>query len=195
MAKKEETSKTVLERNYVIPLRQETLKVAYYRKAEKAMRAVKEFISRHMKSSEVKVGKYLNLEIWKHGMKNPPHKVKVTAAKDDKGKVFVELLGAPKEMPKAEEKKPAKKEEKTVKEAEFKEHKQGLAPLGAEKAGEKIEKKIEEAKEEKAEEAKKIEQEEIKELKKEQHVPQHHAPKAPPKSKFQEAHPSAPKSV
>lgn len=178
MAKKEETSKIVLERTYIIPLRRETLKVAPHRKAYKAMKAVREFISKHMKSSEVKVGKYLNLKIWQHGMKNPPHKVQVTASKDDKGKVFVELFGAPKEEPKVEEKKKiVKKEEKEIK--------------AEEKPEEKIEKKIEEIKEEKAEEAKKIEQEEIKELKKE--LPKHHAPKVPPKPKLQEMRPPAPK--
>ena len=178
MVKKEEISKTILERTYIIPLRRETLKVPPFRKANKAVKAVREFISRHMKSKDVVIGKYLNLNIWKHGAKNPPHKIKVTAAKDDKGKVFVELFDAPKEEPKVEEKKKAEKK------PEAKE---------AEKPEEKIEKKIEEIKEEKAEEAKKIEHEEIKELKKE--LPKHHAPKVPPKSKFQDAHPSAPRSV
>ena len=183
MAKKEEKSKTILERVYVIPLRRETLKVPPFKKANKAAKFVREFISKHMKSDNVAIGKYLNLKLWSHGAKNPPHHVKVNAVKDDKGKVFVELAGAPKEEPKADEKKkPAKKEEKIVKEAEFKETPE-----------EKIEKKIEEAKEEKAEETKKIEKEEIKELQKEH--PKHHAPKMPSQSKVQQVHPTAPKSV
>lgn len=176
MAKKEETSKTILERAYVIPLRRETLKVPPFKKANKAIKAVREFISRHMKSDNVVIGKYLNLKIWDHGAKNPPNKVKVNAAKDDKGKVFVELVDAPKEA-KVEEKKPAKKEEKKAEE----------------KPAEKLEKEIEETKEEKAEEAKKIEKEEIKELQKEH--PKMHVPKAPPKPKMQESHPTAPKNV
>ena len=166
--KKEEASKIILERNYIIPLGRKTLKVPPYRKAKKAIRTVKEFVSKHMKSEDVKFGKYLNLKIWEHGIRNPPNKVKVTVVKDDKGKVFVELTDAPKEKPKAEEKKPAKKEEK-------------------------IEKNIEEAKEEKAEEAKEIEKEEIKELQKEH--PKHHAPKIPQVQKSQQVHPTAPKSV
>ena len=176
MPKKEEASKVVLERAYIIPLRRETLKVPPFKKANKAVKAVREFISKHMKSDNIVIGKYLNLSIWQHGAKNPPHKVKVAVAKDDKGKVFVEIIGAPKEKPK-EEKKPAKKEEKAKEE----------------KPEEKLEAEAKEIKEEKAEEAKKIEQEEIKELKKEH--PKHHAPKIPPKSKFQEQHPTAPKSV
>lgn len=176
MAKKEEASKIVLERAYVIPLRRETLKVPPFKKANKAMKAVRDFISRHMKSDNVVIGKYLNLKIWKHGAKNPPHKVKINAAKDDKGKVFVELADAPKEA-KIEEKKPAKKEEKKAEE----------------KPAEKLEKEVEETKEEKAEEAKKVEKEEIKEMQKEH--PRQHAPKVPAKPKLQESRPTAPKSV
>ena len=183
MAKKEEAPKIILERTYNIPLRQETLKAPKYRKAKKAVTAVREFIFQHMKSSDIKIGKYLNLKIWEHGIKNPPHHVKITATKDDKGKVLVELVGAPKEEPKTDEKKkPAKKEEKIVKEAEFKE-----------KTEDKPEKQIEEAKEEKAEEAKKIEKEEIKELQKEH--PKHHPQKIPQAQKSQQVHPTAPKSV
>ena len=183
MAKKEEKSKPVLERVYVIPLRRQTLKVPPFKKANKAAKTIREFISRHMKSEKLLLGKYLNLKIWKHGAKNPPHHVKVNAVKDDKGRVFVELVDAPKEIPKAEDaKKPAKKDEKTVKEAEF-----------TEKPEQKLEKEVEEAKEEKAEAAKKIEREEIKELHKEH--PKQHAPKMPPKSRMQEAQQQAPKSV
>ena len=176
--KKEETSKTILERNYNIPLRRETLKAPSYRKAKKAITAIREFVSRHMKSDNVLIGRYLNLKIWEHGIKNPPHHVKVTAVKDDKGKVLVELTDAPKEKPKVDEKKSVKKDEKIIKEAEFKE---------------KPDTHAEESKEENAGEAKKIEQEEIKELQKEH--PKHHAPKMPAQPKMQQTHPTAPKSV
>ena len=63
MPKKEETSKTVLERVYNIPLRRETLKVPPFKKANKAVKTVREFISKHMKSDNVAIGKYLNLKM------------------------------------------------------------------------------------------------------------------------------------
>ena len=179
MAKKEEAAKKVLERVYTIPLRRETLKVPPFRKANKAAKTVREFISKHMKSENVSIGKYLNLRIWQHGAKNPPHHVKVNAVKDDKGKVFVELVDAPKEAKIEVKKKEIKKEEKEAK--------------AEEKPEEKLEKGIGEIKEEKAEEAKEIEKEELKELKKE-HRPQH-APRMPAKPKLQEARPTAPRSV
>lgn len=93
MAKKE-TNPITLERTYTIPLRREFLKVANWRRTEKAVTAVKEFMVRHMKSKNVKIGKAVNEELWKHGIKNPPHHIKVIATKDDKGMVKVELFGA-----------------------------------------------------------------------------------------------------
>ena len=183
MAKKEEAPKIVLERNYNIPLRIATLKSPYYKKAKKAISTVKIFISKHMKTKEVRIGQHLNLKIWEHGMRNPPNLVEVTATKDDKGVVFVELLGAPKPAPKAEEKKTTKKTEskeskpESKVEAEFKE----------------IKEENKEIRQEKAEEAKEIEKEEMKELQKEH--PKQHAPKTPSQPKVQQTHPTAPKSV
>ena len=114
--------------------------VPKYKRAKKAITTLRVFMIKHMKAIkdekgriQLKVGKYLNEEIWKRGMRNPPHHVKVDAKKDDKGLVTVELVGAPKE----EEKKPKKKETKEEKkeEAEKKEkQKQALEELKKEEA-------------------------------------------------------------
>jgi large subunit ribosomal protein L31e len=102
------------ERTYTIPLRSEWLKNVKYKRAKKAVRAIREFLSRHMKveMANVKIEKYLNLELWKHSIKHPPSRVKVNVTKDDKGVVRAELFGAPKEEKKVEapKKAPAKKE-------------------------------------------------------------------------------------
>ncbi|MDO8660337.1 MAG: 50S ribosomal protein L31e [Candidatus Woesearchaeota archaeon] len=109
-----------MERTYVIPLRREFRKVPKYKRAKKATRALKEFLAKHMKpapDTEPKLGKYLNLEVWKHGIRNPPCKVKVIATKDDKGQVWAELFGAPvdkKEETKEEKKKDAKEAKKVA---------------------------------------------------------------------------------
>lgn len=103
-----------IERTYTIPLRREWLKSVKYKRAKKAVRAIKEFLQRHMKADaeNVKIGKYLNLIIWAHGIKNPPSRVKVNVTKDDKGVVRAEMVGAPVEKKKAEKpKKGAKKPE------------------------------------------------------------------------------------
>lgn len=103
-----------LERTYNIPLRHEYMKVANYRRTEKASRALREFLVKHMKSEEVKIGKFLNDFIWMHGMKNPPHHVKVNAVKVPEGIVYVELFGKPLKIGKEEKKAVEKKESKTI---------------------------------------------------------------------------------
>jgi len=112
MAKKEEKSKVVLEREYIIPLRKEFQKAPKYKRAKKTIKALKEFLAKHMKSDNIKIGKYLNLKVWEHGIKNPPHKVKVKVEKFDDGLIKAELVGAPAEKPKKEKKQTAKKTEK-----------------------------------------------------------------------------------
>jgi large subunit ribosomal protein L31e len=102
MAKKEEESKIILEREYNVPLRREWIKSPRWKKTNKAVRALREFLAKHMKVedrdvSKVKIGKSLNEEMWKHGIRNPPHHIKVIAKKDDKGNVTVELFSAPSE--------------------------------------------------------------------------------------------------
>jgi len=109
MAKKEAEAKVVLERVYNVPLRKEFMKAPRYKRSKKAVIALRQFIAKHMKSENVLIGKYANQFIWKDGIQNPPHHVKVNAIKDDKGFVKVELAELP---PKA------KREIEKAKEAE-----------------------------------------------------------------------------
>ncbi len=117
-----------LERTYIIPLRREWLKAPKYKRAKKAIAAIKEFIAKHMKSTEIRLSKELNEAVWTRGIKSPPHHIKVNLVKDDEGKVTATLFGvaaketekeekkeAPKEKPK-EEKKPSKTATKPKKE-------------------------------------------------------------------------------
>ena len=129
-----------MERIYNIPLRKEFQKAPRYKKSGKAMRAIKEFILKHTKVKDIRVGKYLNELVWKNGPKNPPHKVNVKVTVEDKV-AKVELVDAPVEEVKEETKKPAKKEkiEKEVKE-EIKEElqKEGMKKEVAEKVAEEV---------------------------------------------------------
>ncbi|PIN74449.1 hypothetical protein COV18_07395 [Candidatus Woesearchaeota archaeon CG10_big_fil_rev_8_21_14_0_10_37_12] len=84
-----------LERSYVIPLRSEWLKAPKYRRAKRAISAVRSFLVKHMKSDDVLVGTSINLAVWKNGIKNPPGKIAVDVKKDDKGIVRAELTGVP----------------------------------------------------------------------------------------------------
>ena len=85
-----------LERVYNVPLRKEYRKGPRWKRTKKAVRALREFLTKHMRSENVKLGKELNEELWKHGIRNPPHHVKVTATKDEKGVVKAELFGVEK---------------------------------------------------------------------------------------------------
>ncbi len=126
MAKKEE-KKIVLERTYIIPLRKECKKVARYRKAEKAMKYIREFLARHMQVREeagkkIKLSKFLNEAVWFRGIKKPPAKIKVKAIKYSTGDVEAELAELPKkaQIAKAKEKAEQEKAEAKMKEQEAK---------------------------------------------------------------------------
>jgi large subunit ribosomal protein L31e len=76
-----------MERIYTIPLRRKTVKTVKYKRSSKAIKLVKEFLKKHMKSEEVKLSKELNEYVWAKGIKNPPARVKVKAVKDESGVV------------------------------------------------------------------------------------------------------------
>lgn len=120
MAKKETEPKIIIEREYIVPLRKGWLKVPKYKRANKAVKTLKEFIARHMKVYDrdlrkVKIGVILNNEIRFRGMKKPLNKVKVMAKKFDNDIVKVELIEIPNHIKFAklrEEKKLAELEKK-----------------------------------------------------------------------------------
>jgi large subunit ribosomal protein L31e len=82
-----------INRTYNIPLRSGFRNKPKHTRAKVCIRVVKDFLKKHMKSEEIKLGKFLNLEIWKHGMRNPPHHIKVNVVKDKEGVVTAELFG------------------------------------------------------------------------------------------------------
>jgi len=162
-----EEAKKILEREYVVPLRREWLKVQKYKRATKAVKALKEFLARHMKVYDrdlrkIKVDILLNNEIRFRGMRKPAHKIKVKAVKFDNGEVRVYLAELPKhiefeiarkarkeaeklskekvkpEAPKAEEKEEPKEEKKEEKKEKIESSK--IAGLAMEKQAAKIEK-------------------------------------------------------
>lgn len=185
-----------VKRTYTIPLRKEFLKVAKYRRTNKAVKAVQEFIKRHMKVedlNDISMGKYLNDEMWKHGIQNPPSRIKVNVIKDIKeNKVIVELFG--KEI-KFKDKKEKKKEGLADKVKE----KLGVSKKHKKTDEERVEEMKEELKEEKeehAEIAKETQKEEIDEMKKDltkiHHKPRGH--EVEDKTQHDE-HPLAPKHL
>lgn len=94
------------EKVYTIPLR-DAWKGAYKYRAKKSMYVIREFVKRHTKTENVRIGQELNHEIWENGRKNPPRRVKVQVVSHD-GAMWVELQGVKINFPK---KKDEKKEE------------------------------------------------------------------------------------
>src|SRR3989339_7644 len=75
-----------LERIYIIPLREKCRSVPRYKKTNKAVKTIKEFIARHMRVQnrdleKIKIDKILNEAVWFRGIRSPPHKIKVKATK------------------------------------------------------------------------------------------------------------------
>jgi len=70
----------VPERVYTIPLR-DAYNQPWSKRSRKAVRIVKEFLSRHTKR-DIKLGGDVNQEIWKRGMKHPPRRIRVRVKGD-----------------------------------------------------------------------------------------------------------------
>lgn len=102
MADKKEIPKIEKEREYIIPIREKIRVAPRYKKTNKAVKAVKEFLAKHMKIrdrdlTKIRLDPYLNEFLWGRGIRNPPHKVKVKAIK--KGEIVTaELVDFPKKL-------------------------------------------------------------------------------------------------
>lgn len=119
MNKKNKVNYENLEREYTINVRSQVNVVPRYRRTEKAIKTIKEFIAKHMKVPErdlrkVRLDRYLNEYMWGRGIQNPPMHVKVKA-KREKDIVRVELAEMPKglEFKKKREEKRHKSEKPT----------------------------------------------------------------------------------
>jgi len=157
MAKKKTEPIEKLEREYIIPLRNKWKKVPRYKRANKAIKTIKEFLVRHMgirdrDLNKVRLDKYLNEFVWTRGIRKPPIKIKVRAIKE--GDIVRAELS---EMPEKMKFKQARLEKIAKKAAEI-----GKKRKKEERPEEKTEEKKEEEKAPKTEEEKKEEKEKAK---------------------------------
>ncbi|VVB79554.1 50S ribosomal protein L31e [uncultured archaeon] len=172
MNKKNKVNYESLERVYVINVRSQVNVVPRYRRTEKAIKTIKEFIAKHMKIPErnlknVRLDRYLNEYMWGRGIQNPPMHVKVKAVRE-KDIVRVELA----EMPKDLEFKKKKEEKRHT----------ASAPVKAKKVKEDAEAKTEDKeKKEEAKEKEKTSAEATEKLEKAKHKEAKH--EAMPKTK------------
>lgn len=113
----------MISRVYTVPLKK-AWRRKKSRRAEAAMKFLRSFIARHMKTEEekVKIDNKVNEAVWARSMNNPPRRIRVKADKYDDGTVVVSLL---EEGKRVEEKKTEKKEKKAVKKKKEEEAKKG----------------------------------------------------------------------
>ena len=91
MAKEKTGSGNPEERIYTIPLRRAWMKVPMQTRSNRAVNVVIEFLSKHMKTDDVRVSEKVNSLIWKRGPKKPPASVKVKVSMEG-GFVMARLL-------------------------------------------------------------------------------------------------------
>ncbi|MCA9478241.1 MAG: 60S ribosomal protein L31, partial [Nanoarchaeota archaeon] len=124
------------------PLRRGYANTPRYKRTNKAVRVLKKFLVKHMKSEKLKIGPHLNELLWENGIKNPPSRVTVVATKDAEQVVRVEVEGKEYVDFKQYEKKEAPKNlqdkiKKTVEEAKGTSKKEAEKPAATEKKEEK----------------------------------------------------------
>ena len=85
----EEEIEVVEEKTYTIPLRHVWVVTPRGRRAPRAVRDVRDYVSRHMKAEEVAISNEINSAIWSRSINKPPRKITVRAVKDKEGKVIV----------------------------------------------------------------------------------------------------------
>ncbi len=74
-----------------IPLRTEWIKVPRTKRSKRALGTIREFVSRHMKSYDVKISQKVNEKVWIRGIHKPPAKIRVKVSTDKDGVVRVML--------------------------------------------------------------------------------------------------------
>ena len=101
--RKEEEEEFVEERIYTIPLRRAWI-MPPRKRAPKAIRLIRFFIQRHMKvgkgiseesneeeGGHIIISNEVNERVWNRGVEKPPRKLRIRAAKDEKGNVTIFL--------------------------------------------------------------------------------------------------------
>jgi len=159
-----------IEKEYIIPLRKQVEKTVRYKRANKAIKTIKEFLVKHMKIydrdlNKIKIDKYLNEYVWFRGIRKPPMKVKVKAIKEGDivkvglaelpEKLKFKKLREEKREKEGEAKAEKKKAKKEIQKPEEKPEEEKKEEKEKAKSGEELIKKIEKT------EAKKIKHQEV----------------------------------
>jgi large subunit ribosomal protein L31e len=82
------------EQIYTIPLR-EVKDYPVWKRSNKAIKIIREYLSKHMKVDEdkIKISSELNEAVWEHGIEKPPSTVRVKAVRSEEG-VTAQVVGS-----------------------------------------------------------------------------------------------------
>jgi large subunit ribosomal protein L31e len=75
---------------YIIPLR-DARRAPRWKRSNAAIKDIRKYLAKHMKSEEVKLDKGINDKVWERGSTKPPTKIRVRAMKMEDGQVQAEL--------------------------------------------------------------------------------------------------------
>ena len=75
---------------YVIPLR-EARRMPRWKRSNGAIKDIRKYLAKHMKSEDVKLNQDINERVWNRGSSKPPSKIRVRAMKMEDGQVQAEL--------------------------------------------------------------------------------------------------------
>ena len=78
------------EQIYIIPLR-DVQHTPRWERGKRAMKAIRDYLARHMKSEEIKIDRSINEAVWERGSHKPPSRIRVRAMKFEDGQVQAEL--------------------------------------------------------------------------------------------------------
>ncbi|MEM2063637.1 MAG: 50S ribosomal protein L31e [Candidatus Caldarchaeum sp.] len=79
-------------RAYTVPL-DDAWKASRLRRADAAVRLLREFVQRHSKAERVKLSPKVVERIWMNGRQNPPRRIKIVLEQEDDETVVVRLEG------------------------------------------------------------------------------------------------------
>jgi large subunit ribosomal protein L31e len=78
------------EQIYIIPLRA-VKRAPGWKRSNTAIKDIRKFLTRHMKSEDVKLDRSINERVWERGSSKPPSRIRVRAMKFEDGQVQAEL--------------------------------------------------------------------------------------------------------
>ena len=75
---------------YIIPLR-EARRMPRWKRANGAIKDIRKYLAKHMKTDDVKLDQGINEQVWNRGSTKPPSKIRVRVMKMEDGQVQAEL--------------------------------------------------------------------------------------------------------